>query len=333
MPPGEKRRGRSAAPVPPQAPQAPRSVTDYASFRTALLAFWRDAHDKHCGMVSRAILPQLAEPPPPEVWAALVAHDDHPVAQALAKAGSAPLLVSLNGWLATLPGQPPESRLDGASVGAALAARFVRSHLPDGATLRQEMRRLVTQQGDRRRERKVWAAAENLPLAEEEAPSAAQRGIMELYAPDGDTGAPLAAALYVGASEGKLLEVLDAVVNCVKDLADLAARYEPETKQQTEEVVMTDVPLDDDWVETEKNEEPPPPPPPSPPPQSQQPEEDASYHQQPASPLPPPPAPWVAQPAALLPSPAVLPVETGFRRDLRLALEKTRTMYAPPLVP
>lgn len=390
MPPRERRTGAAAggtaagrqaaaAVTSSVAAAATATVTvDAAAFRAALAAFWRDAHDKHCGMISRAILPPLAEPPPSEVWAALVAHEEHPVAQALAKASAAPLLVSLNGWLAALALQPPESRLDGAAVGAALAARFVRSHLADTATLRSEMARLVPQQGDRRRERKVWAAAENMPLREEDAPSPLQRGVIELYDPEGGRGTQLAAALYAAAADGKLFDSLDLLVNCVKDLADLASRYDlpplvgaapaapaaaPVSAPASAPAFATAptsaaAPVSFSVPSPSPSPAPAPAPVPAPSPspalvKAEKPSQSSEalpvaapatldvvmMEEVPSEfePSPPPPSPFPVLPAvpppSLLAAAAAPPPPAGFRRDLRLALEKTRTMYAAPLVP
>jgi hypothetical protein len=209
----------------PRGAAAQADALPYDSFREALAAFWRDAYSAQCGMISKETLPPLEQAPPAAWWEEHMTRAEHPLAGALAKAPRVPLLQSLDGWLARLRDLPEEARADGAAVGALLAARYARDFLAETAALRAHMAVLAANPGDTRRERKVWAAADALRLAEDEDPDSTRLAIMELYRPPGGTGGALAAALCADARGGDLLGALDRAVNCVKDLADLSATY------------------------------------------------------------------------------------------------------------
>lgn len=213
----------------PAAP--PPSAAEYEDFAAALRVLWAEAHAVPCGMLSQEVLPLQPQPPPAAAWSALVCDDGHAVAASVARAGEAPLMAGLNGWLADLQ---KDARLDGFAVAAALGARFVWAHLAELGVLRAEMARLTASPDNQHCERKCWAASDNLRLAEEALPNPAQRGVMNLYqAPP--CPARLCASLYDDMRTAeRVTDPLDRVVNCVKDLADLAARYQlPSAPKET----------------------------------------------------------------------------------------------------
>jgi hypothetical protein len=190
---------------------------DYGLFRPALAGFWTDTYVTKCGMISSQVLKPLVRSPSREQWAEWVKNSKHAVAAAVKSAKSVPLAQSLSGWLATLQGAQPQEA-DGVAIATMIVGRFFGSHFDAVASMKVHMGLL-----DDESRAKVWAAIENMPVEAGEEPSALQAGIISLYE-DKDV-LKLCDALYteVADSGAGLLETVDSLVDCIKDLVDMAS--------------------------------------------------------------------------------------------------------------
>lgn len=198
--------------------KGPDADMDYATFRQALASFWTDAYVTKCGMVSPQVLKPLPRAPTAGQWTAWTADSKHPVAQAVKAARSVSLAQGLSGWLASLQDEGAPKEVDGVAVGVLLVCRFLAYHLDAVAALRAHMGAL-----DDAARAKVWAAIENMSLESDAEATPLQSGIAALYTDQLPTR--LCDALYcaVCESEGEFMQIVDSVVDCIKDLVDMAS--------------------------------------------------------------------------------------------------------------